>query len=111
MKFDHLVYSFYSIHVYYLSYSKHAFLFDAKHKSLTVNNELFWAQHNAKISQAFPTGSNDIGRQLELVSKMIASSNCRGSDRDIFYLEVPQYGKTFLCLISLHHDPSVHLML
>lgn len=32
-----------------------------------------------------------MGRQLALVSKMVKSSECRGADRDIFYIETGRY--------------------
>ncbi len=46
---------------------------------------MYWAQRKSKLLNTFP--ETDLGRQLKLVSKLVQSNDCRGSDRDIFYVE------------------------
>ena len=54
-----------------------------------LNDELHAAQNNTRLSRNFP--QTKIGKQLELVAKMIESQACRGSERDVFFLEDSTY--------------------
>ena len=60
---------------------------------MSENDELYWAQESSDLSVTFP--DNKVGQQLKRVSQMIQSNKCRGSERDVFYLEVGPYD---------HHD-------
>ena len=53
------------------------------------SEELYAAQNNTDLSFDFP--ETKIGKKLELVAKMIGSQDCRGSERDVFYLEDSTY--------------------
>jgi len=55
--------------------------------SIDSSNNLFWAQKKGNVSTPFP--STGVGKQLKLVAEMINSNDCRQSDRDVFYIEVP----------------------
>jgi len=60
------------------------------HQNLKRNNDLHWAQQSASISwQDFPY--TQVGLQLKRVAQMIEASGCRGSDRDVFYIETGMY--------------------
>lgn len=65
------------------------------HQQNTIDSStnLFWAQKRGNVSTVFP--ATYVGYQLKLVAEMINSNNCRQSDRDVFYIEVPGYD---------HHD-------
>jgi len=51
-----------------------------------VSNEVMKKTLKETDVGSFPR--NDIGRQLEVVSRLIATRHCRGNDRDIFYVEM-----------------------
>ena len=61
------------------------FVLCSQHNSIQTNNELYWAQRKGRLNTQFPT--SELGRQLELVSKLLKSNECRGADRDVFYIE------------------------
>ena len=67
--------------------------------TIDSSNNLFWAQQAGKVSTVFP--STDVGNQLKLVAEMINSNNCRQSDRDVFYIEIPGYD---------HHENVLSLL-
>lgn len=67
--------------------------------ALQQNEELYWAQNSKKLSQDYPDSS--VGTQLLRVSQLIASHECRGSDRDIIYVETGQYDHHFNVLKNL----------
>jgi uncharacterized protein (DUF1501 family) len=46
--------------------------------------------NSVKLKSTFSSNS-PLGQQLEIVSKIIASNECRGSERDIFYVETGSY--------------------
>jgi uncharacterized protein (DUF1501 family) len=54
-----------------------------------MSEELHAAQNSTDLSLKFPP--TKIGKQLELVAKMIGSQDCRGSERDVFFLEDSTY--------------------
>ena len=64
-----------------------------KHKSIDLVNRLHKVQQNVRSKANFP--DSDLGRQLALISKLIASKDCRGSNRDVFFVETGNYD---------HHD-------
>lgn len=45
------------------------------------------------MKNQFP--DSNLGKQLELVSKMIASKDCRGSNRDVFFVETGRFDHHF----------------
>jgi len=49
------------------------------------SDELLWAQENITITAAFD--DNSYARKFKSIAEMIGSHTCRGSDRDIFYME------------------------
>lgn len=57
--------------------------------TLGKSNELYWAEKNAVFDSVFP--HTDVGKPLEMITRMISSHECRGNDRDIFYFEIPGY--------------------
>lgn len=59
------------------------------YKSLQKNEELFWAQKKTKITQTFP--QTDVGIKLLRSAQIIGSQECRGSDRDLIYIESGQW--------------------
>lgn len=64
----------------------------AMHEAIQRNNKFFWAYKNSKLENgwnSFP--KTDIGRQLRMAAKMSDSSDCRGADRDIYYIETGSY--------------------
>lgn len=64
----------------------------AMHEGIQRNNKLYWAYKNSKLLNGwhkFP--KTEIGRQLRMVAKMSDSTDCRGADRDIFYIETGSY--------------------
>lgn len=63
------------------------------HKSIDLVNRLHKVQQNVRSKANFP--DSDLGRQLALISKLIASKDCRGSNRDVFFVETGNYD---------HHD-------
>lgn len=63
-----------------------------QHEGIQRNNKLYWAYKNSKLLNGwhkFP--KTEIGRQLRMVAKMSDSTDCRGADRDIFYIETGSY--------------------
>ena len=58
-------------------------------QSIYSNNLLNKADRSVELKTKFP--KSRIGRQLAMVSKMIASRDCRGSNRDIFYVETGKF--------------------
>jgi uncharacterized protein (DUF1501 family) len=66
---------------------------------LDLSEELHAAQNSTDLSSNFP--QTNIGKQLELVAKMIGSQDCRGSERDVFYVEDSTYD---------HHARLVELL-
>jgi hypothetical protein len=57
--------------------------------AVQINEGLYWAQKNKPLSHQFPMSS--VGIQLQRASQLIGSHKCRGSDRDIIYIESGQY--------------------
>ncbi len=55
------------------------------HKSVLLSGRLNDARNSIQLKEAYP--DTQIGRQLKAVSNVIASHDCRGSSRDIFYIE------------------------
>ncbi len=74
----------------------------SQYDNMRKNNDLYWAQEKANLSSTFP--KTETGRQLELVAKMISSHECRGSDRDIFYVETGMYDHHFDVVAGLEHQ-------
>lgn len=60
-----------------------------QHESATHSSRLYDAQRSVHTSSVYP--DTEIGNQLQTISKVIASHECRGSDRDIFYIETGSY--------------------
>ena len=54
-----------------------------------MSEELHAAQNSTDLSMKFP--ATKIGKQLELVAKLIGSQDCRGSERDVFFVEDSTY--------------------
>ena len=49
------------------------------------SDELLWAQENATLTAAFD--DDDVtARKFKSIAQMIGSHECRGSDRDLFYM-------------------------
>ena len=67
-----------------------------------MNNRLHEAEYSVSLTTTFP--SNKFGRQMEIVSKVIASHDCRGSDRDIFYVETGSFDAHSQVLPSLQRE-------
>ena len=61
-----------------------------KHQTLQKNNQLYFAQESVNLDEQF-NRKDMVGNQLAFVSKMILSHECRGSERDLFYIELPHY--------------------
>ncbi len=76
-----------------------------QHDNIRKNNDLYWAQEKANLSTTFP--KTEAGRQLELVAKMIASNECRGSDRDIFHVETGMYDHHFNVVAGLEQQLTI----
>jgi uncharacterized protein (DUF1501 family) len=74
-------------------------LLSVQQNAIDSSNNLFWAQQRGNVSTVFP--STDVGNQLKLVAEMINSNDCRKSDRDVFYIEVPGFD---------HHDSVLTLL-
>lgn len=60
-----------------------------QHESIVFSERLHSAENSVKSNSAFP--SSKFGQQLELIAKVIASNECRGSSRDIFYVETGSF--------------------
>lgn len=59
---------------------------DSLNDSIRRNNELFWAQKKLRdLSQVFPMSQP--GTQLRQVARLAPSYECRGSGRDVYYIE------------------------
>ncbi len=54
-----------------------------------MSDRLHQAQNSINLNSTFP--SSPFGKQLELISKVIGSHECRGSSRDIFYVETGSF--------------------
>ena len=61
----------------------------SKHKAIGLSDQFQKAEKSVNLNAAFP--QNDFGQQLALVSKMIGSKNCRGSNRDIFFISTGKF--------------------
>jgi len=57
--------------------------------SIGLNEEFYWAHEMSDLKSSFPQTKE--GRKFEFVSKMIASNDCRGSERDIFFVGIDGY--------------------
>jgi hypothetical protein len=57
--------------------------------AVQINEGLYWAQNNKPMSHQFPKSS--VGIQLQRASQLLASHKCRGSDRDVIYIESGRY--------------------
>ena len=67
-----------------------------------ISKRLHEAQQSVTLNSSFP--SDRIGRQLETISKVIASHGCRGADRDVFYVETGFYDTHSDVLPSLQRE-------
>ena len=47
------------------------------------------AQNSVELKTPFPDSA--LGRQLSLVSKMIGSKHCRGSNKDLFFIRTGKF--------------------
>lgn len=68
-------------------------------KSLRDSDEYAWAYDYDNVTTTFP--NDEVGRRLNSISKMIGSRECRGSDRDLFYLEHRGYDHHFNLVTNL----------
>jgi hypothetical protein len=71
------------------AFETHSFI---QHEAIQANTQLYWA----KKSNPLVTGWNrfprsELGRQLRLVAGLTSSNECRGADRDIYYIETGMY--------------------
>jgi hypothetical protein len=63
-----------------------------QHEAIQANSELYWAKKSNRLVtgwNSFP--SSELGRQLRLVAGLTGSNECRGADRDIYYIETGMY--------------------
>ena len=76
-----------------------------QHDVVQRNEQLYKAQHSSRLTTKFP--DTVVGRQLSLVSKIIKSNECRGADRDLFYIETGKYDHHKDTLAGLDNEFSL----
>jgi len=73
------------------------------HNSITSTQELFHAQESVPEPSSL---TSQIGEQLNMVTKMIKSNECRGSERDLFYIETGAFDHHSDLLVGLEEQFS-----
>ena len=67
-----------------------------------MSERLYDAEKSVTLTSTFP--SSKFGQQLELIAKVIASNECRGSSRDIFYVETGNFDHHSYVLSNLERE-------
>ncbi len=75
------------------SHKTNAPLHTWQHDNIKRNDQLYWAERDSAVDTTFP--NSQLGQQLLLVSKLVKSNECRGVDKDVFYVEMGQFDHHF----------------